>query len=194
MTNILMKIIKPDNKVLSDEDIKILDNLLNPDPVPPQRNDCGFESLRYLWDNRTLINYETDFKFEEYGNDLYELILIHKKKKYEAIFDKREIKKFSFLFEGNRIGSFKDFLDEFEDHVENTEFDDDWVDIEIKVDYGFGCDEFTITLFDESKKSNKDSSSEIQSSIEQLSLFNEFIEGDDWYEECIEPQSVTVSG
>ena len=198
MTNILMKIIKHDNKVLSDVDIKILDNLLKPDHIQPQINDYGIESLRYLLDNKSHINYDTDFIFEQHDNNSYELILIHKKTRYEAIFDKKEITNFSFLFDGNRIESFKDFLDEFEEHVENTEFDDDWVDIEIKVDYGFGSDEFTITLFNESKKDEKNSLVPIQSSIEQISLFHRLFDNDgdndEWDdEESIEPLSIIIS-
>ena len=201
-----MKVTKHDNKVLSEEDRQILDNLEKPDPIHPQIHsqkypqitDYSFDSLRYiLKQNKSPINYDTDFNFEQYGSSLYLLALTHKKTNYEALFEQKEIEKLSFFFEGNRLGSFKDFLDEIENHVENIIFDDDYVDFEINIDYGFGCDEFTITLFNKNDKSEQDISVANLCSkytiakneqFHQITLFDD----DNLEEENTEPRCVII--
>ena len=156
MENITMKIIKHD-KELSEQDRKEIARIGEPDPTPPAIS--SYLDMSSFWSSQTFTNGKQDIDF---GRDLYydhdggsdnyyyDIYITIDDIKYEAIFDKKEIEELSFLFEDNRINSFTEMLDEIEQYVDDHEIEEGhWLDINIKVDYKIGCEEFTLTLFNE---------------------------------------------
>ena len=161
MDNIKMTIIKHD-KELSEQDIQAIEKIGQEDPPEPVINPYFRTSTRgntfrsnyspifsLFGDQKTDIDFNKDLDYLKFADGSYELNIDVSGTKYEGIFSKIDIGELSFLFDDDRTNSFEDLLKDINKYTYNYEIGSSWIDIEIKINYGIGEEEFTITLFEE---------------------------------------------